>query len=195
MSNTSNPSNLSKSVFKDALKNRANDKSNRADLKHYTKLLQAAYCDEWVAVYQYSIESDFLLKLNTNNLVSDKAYNQITKELMKHTQEEFNHAKLLVPELYKIGSEPIYQIDMLQLSSNGQLLIPETNQDIILNQAIEAETNAIKVYTELLKFANAAGVTNQHFVDTLKFILDQEKEHKSDLEKLLKEFKVEERIR
>ena len=187
----SNTSNLSKSVFKDALKNRANDKSNRADLKHYTKLLQAAYCDEWVAVYQYSIESDFLLKLNTTNLVSDKAYNQITKELIKHTQEEFNHAKLLVPELYKIGSEPIYQIDMLQLSANAPLLIPEQEQDTILNQAITAEEGAIKVYSELIKFVNATKCTGQNFKDTLKFILDQEHEHKNDLEKLLKEFKGE----
>ena len=182
---------MSTSVFKDALKNRRTNKNNEKELKHYSKLLQAAYCDEWVAVYQYSIESDFLLKLNTSNLVSDKAYNQITKELIKHTQEEFNHAKLIVPELYKIGYEPIYQIDMLQISSNGPLLIPEKDQKIILNQAITAEEGAIKVYSELIKFANTAGVTNQTFIDTLKFILDQEKEHKSDLEKLLKEFRGE----
>ena len=110
------------------------------------KLLQAAYCDEWLAVYQYSIEADYLNKLNYQGHLSDKAYNQIVKELNIHTQEEFNHAKLIVPELILLNSEPIYQIDMLQLTANAPLAIPEKDHNKILFQALEAEETAIKVY-------------------------------------------------
>lgn len=157
--------------------------------KKFNKLLQAAYSDEWIAVYQYSIEGDYLNKLNFAGQLTDKAYNQIVKELNIHIQEEFNHAKLIVPELIKIGSEPVYQIDMLQLTANAPLAIPESNHDNILNQAITAEEGAIKVYNELIKFVDETKCTGQSFKDTLKFILEQEHEHKSDLENLLKEFK------
>lgn len=161
-------------------------------LKKYIKLLQAIYCDEWVAIYQYSIENDFLNKLNFDKKLSDKAYRQISEELLVHSTEEFNHAKLIVPELIRIGSEPVYQMDMLQLTSNGQLLIPETNQTEVLNQAITAEEGAIKAYTELIKFINDSKedkIGSPKFLDTVKYILDQEHEHKSDLERLLKEFR------
>ena len=159
------------------------------DLKAFNKLLQAPYSDEWVAVYQYSIEGDYLNKMNFAGRLSDKAYNQIVKELNIHVQEEFNHAKLIVPELIKIGSEPIYQMDMLQLTANAPLAITEKEQDTILNQAIAAEEGAIKVYSEIIKFITDTKCTGQKFKDTVKFILEQEHEHKSDLEKLLKEFK------
>ena len=49
----------------------------------------------------------------------------------------------------------------------------------------------VKTYSELIKFVNDTRCTGQKFKDTLKFILDQEHEHKNDLEKLLKEFKGE----
>ena len=83
-------------------------------------------------------------------------------------------------------------MDMLQLTSNGQLLIPETNQIEVLNQAITAEEGAIKAYTELIKFINDSKedkIGSPKFLDTIKYILDQEHEHKSDLERLLKEFR------
>ena len=165
------------------------DPNHDHDQKEFIQLLRAAYSDEWLAVYQYSIEADFLNKLNFQNKLSDKAYNQITKELNIHTQEEFNHAKLLVPDLIKLGSEPINNINGLTSSANGKFLVPELCHETILTQAIESEKSAIDVYTKLVKYANTHLVTNQKFVDTLKFILDQEHEHKSDLEKLLKEFK------
>lgn len=189
---------MSINLFKNAIKgNRTllqakyleeeNEKSkNRNKL---IKLLQAAYCDEWVAVYQYSIEGDYLNKLNYQGKLSDKAYNQIVKELNIHTQEEFNHAKLIVPELIQLGAEPIYQMDMLQLTANAPLAIPEQDHSNILKQAIEAEEGAIKTYTTILDLVKDTKICSEKFQDTLNFILDQEYEHRSDLDKLLYEFK------
>ena len=189
---------MSTNLFKNAIKgNRTllqakyleeeNEKSkNRNKL---IKLLQAAYCDEWVAVYQYSIEGDYLNKLNYQGKLSDKVYNQIVKELNIHTQEEFNHAKLIVPELIQLGAEPIYQMDMLQLTANAPLAIPEQDHNKILRQAIEAEEGAIKVYTTIIDLVKDTKICSVKFQDTLQFILDQEYEHRSDLDKLLNEFK------
>lgn len=168
------------------------DKKQKLDKEQnqLIKLLKAAYCDEWLAVYQYSIESDFLNKLNYQNQISDKVYNQITKELDIHTFEEFNHAKILVPELIFLKSQPEYQIDMLQLSANGPLLIPEKDETNILNQAIQAEESAIKVYTEISKFLKDTKICSEKFQDSIKYILDQEYEHRDDLNKLLTNFKL-----
>ena len=189
---------MSTNLFKNAIKgNRTllqakyleeeNEKSkNRNKL---IKLLQAAYCDEWVAVYQYSIEGDYLNKLNYQGKLSDKVYNQIVKELNIHTQEEFNHAKLIVPELIQLGAEPIYQMDMLQLTANAPLAIPEQDHNKILRHAIEAEEGAIKVYTTIIDLVKDTKICSVKFQDTLQFILDQEYEHRSDLDKLLNEFK------
>lgn len=153
------------------------------------KLLQAAYCDEWLAVYQYSIEADYLNKLNYQGHLSDKAYNQIVKELNIHTQEEFNHAKLIVPELILLNSEPIYQIDMLQLTANAPLAIPEKDHNKILFQALEAEETAIKVYQTILDLVEDTKYVSKKFEDMLKFILHQEYEHRNDLDKLIYQFK------
>lgn len=183
---------MASQLFKSTLLNRRSVKiinKPNPEILEYIKLLRSAYSDEWLAVYQYSIEADFLNKLNYQNKLSDKAFNQITKELNIHTQEEFNHAKLIIPELIRLDSEPVNNIDSLSSNANGPFLVPEYDHEIILNQAIDAEAGAIKVYSELVKFTNDKLVTNQKFQDTLKFILEQEREHKSDLEKLLKEFK------
>lgn len=157
--------------------------------KQFIKLLQAAYCDEWVAVYQYSVEADYLNKLNYQGQLSDKAYNQIVKELNIHTQEEFNHAKLIVPELIILNSEPIYQIDMLQLTANAPMVIPEKDHNNILFQALEAEEGAIKVYQTITDLVKDTKICSAKFQESLKFILDQEYEHRSDLDKLIHQFK------
>ena len=51
------------SVFIRAIKGKESNSLYKAkvladDIKKFNKLLQAAYSDEWVAVYQYSIEGD-----------------------------------------------------------------------------------------------------------------------------------------
>ena len=174
-----------------AAKNLSMGKNEEKFKTKLIKLLQAAYCDEWVAVYQYSIEGDYLNKLNYQGKLSDKAYNQIVKELNIHTQEEFNHAKLIVPELIQLGAEPIYQMDMLQLTANAPLAIPEQDHNKILRQAIEAEEGAIKVYTTIIDLVKDTKICSAKFQDTLQFILDQEYEHRNDLDKLIYQFKRE----
>jgi bacterioferritin len=153
----------------------------------FIELLQAAYCDEWIAVYQYSIEADYLNKLNYQSKISDKVYNQITKELNLHTQEEFNHAKLIVPELIVLGSEPIYQISKLESTANAPLLIPEKDHMNILFQALEAEEQAIKTYKTILDLVEDTKICSKKFQDTLNFILDEEYGHRNDLDKLIYE--------
>jgi len=190
----------------DGFTNDTTDKSIDKSIDKYINLLKAVYSDEWLAVYQYSVEADHLLKLKMLNKISDKVYNQVSKELNIHTQEEFNHGKLLVPELIRLESivgfktgpnmDPsknnlIYHIDSLSGFANDEMLPPDPNSECneIIIQAITAEENAIKAYKSLIVFTNENDVTNSKFQDTLKFILDQEREHKTDLEKLLKEFK------
>ena len=160
--------------------------------KKLIKMLQAAYCDEWVAAYQYSIENDYLNKLNYSGVISDKVYRNISEELIVHASEEFNHAKLIVPELIRLGSEPIYQMDMLQLTANKPLIIPEKDTANVLIQAIDSEENAIKTYTTIIDLVKDTNLCSKKFQDTLQFILDQEYEHRSDLDKLLKDFKDQE---
>lgn len=152
------------------------------------KQLLALYSDEWLAVYQYSIESDFI----TNLKLSDKVKNQITKELDIHTMEEFKHAKLLVPEIYKLNGTIIEHIDKLSKNANVKFLVPTKNESNILHQAIISESGAIKAYTNTLNYLDKHFKNDDKFKklnDILKKILDQEYEHKTDLEKILKDIK------
>ena len=152
------------------------------------KQLLALYSDEWLAVYQYSIESDFI----TNLKLSDKVKNQITKELDIHTMEEFKHAKLLVPEIYKLNGASIEHIDKLSKNANAKFLVPSKNESNILHQAIISESGAIKAYTNTLNYLDKHFKNDDKFKklnDILKKILDQEFEHKNDLEKILKDIK------
>ena len=184
-------------AFKGALQDRNKTKEYNAKLKEQSKtqlkfcnLLLKAYSDEWLAVYQYSIEADFLNAMNYKGKLSDKAYQQISKELMQHSIEEMNHSKLLVPEIIRLGGESVNHIDNLSKMANGKFIVPEYCHNTILNQAITSEEGAIKVYTSIQDFINDnPGVASFKFNDTVKFILDQEHGHKNDLEKLLKEFK------
>lgn len=155
------------------------------------KQLLALYSDEWLAVYQYSIESDFV----TNLKISDKVKNQITKELDIHTMEEFKHAKLLIPEILKLndsGIESINHIDKLSKTANAKFLVPMKNESNILHQAIVSESGAIKAYTNTLNYLDKHFKDDDKFKklnEVLKKILDQEFEHKNDLEKILKDIK------
>ena len=163
--------------------------TNKLETELLNKLL-ALYSDEWLAVYQYSIESDFVSDLNNKNKISTKVKNQITKELDIHTMEEFKHAKLLVPEILKLDGTIIDHIDKLSKNANANFLVPVKNETNILHQAIQSEEGAIKAYNETINFI-------KHFNDSkfnslteiLKKILDQEYEHKSDLEKIIKDIK------
>lgn len=172
-------------------KNEETLKNSEKDIKsEFIKMLKGVYSDEWLAVYQYSVEADFINKLNYDGKLSNKAYNQIVKELDLHTQEEFNHAKLIVPELILLGAEPVYYINDLEKNANAPMLIPSKDQNNILQQAITAEEGAIKAYTNIQIFIkDNPKICSLKFEDTIKFILDQEYEHKNDLDKLLKEFK------
>lgn len=178
-----------KTIFQAKFLEEENEKTkNKAKL---IKLLRAAYCDEWLAVYQYSIEADYLNKLNFEGKISDKVYNQLTKELNIHTMEEFQHAKLLVPELIQLGSEPIYQINDLTSNSNGPLLLPEKDHVNILSQALEGEEQAIKAYQTIIDFVEDTKICSKEFQNTLNFILHQEYEHRNDLDKLIYQLKSE----
>lgn len=172
-------------------KNEETLKNSEKDIKsEFIKMLKGVYSDEWLAVYQYSVEADFINKLNYDGKLSNKAYNQIVKELDLHTQEEFNHAKLIVPELILLGAEPVYYINDLEKNANAPMLIPSKDQNNILQQAITSEEGAIKAYTNIQDFIkDNPKICSLKFEDTIKFILDQEYEHKNDLDRLLKEFK------
>lgn len=153
----------------------------------FINILLGLYSDEWLAVYQYSIESDFCLMLQSKNKISDIVYSEITKELNKHTEEEFNHAKLLVPELIRMGSGPVSHIDYLSKNANTSFLVPYTNEIITLEQSIKSEQDAINGYTKALGFINQYMPNNIQLKDKFNFILEQEYEHKNDLEKILSE--------
>ena len=166
--------------------------------KELLKMLLSAYSDEWLAVYQYSVESDTVYKMLSDNKINTKVYGQVTKELDIHTKEEMVHAKMLVPYIIKLDGMPIKNIDGLSKAANGKFLEPNENEKnpiALLKQAVSSEAGAIKVYSEILTFmddnetslhSNAVLRYKSKFLDDIKFILDQEKEHKADLEKVLR---------
>lgn len=186
LENTINHENRLKTIFRGP--EIIQESSGKIDNKELIKLLTSAYADEWLAVYQYSIESDTVLKLYKDNTINKRVYRQITKELDIHSREEFEHAKKLIPFIIELGSGPIPHLDQLSSNANGKFLVPKDNHRIILQQAIESEQGAIKVYTDILSFIDSAEIRDVDKVklsSTIKFILEQEEEHETDLQKIL----------
>lgn len=160
------------------------DMSNMSDIQPtVVKCLLGLYADEWLAVYQYSVQSDFCRMLLSDSRITQKRYNEVTKELDQHRNEEFNHAKLLVPELIRYQSGPVSHIDKLSTFANDPFVIPSNDVTNILNQSINAEKNAIAAYSKALELAKE--INDSKLFDLFSFIIEQENEHKNDLQILL----------
>jgi bacterioferritin len=137
------------------------------------ELLNKAYCDEWLAYYQYFIESKVV-----KGIMKDAA---IT-ELDQHAADELRHATMVADRILQLGGTPILHPNDWFTHANCGYEAPEDPDVLtVLEQAIKGEQCAISVYSELVEITRDKDIVTY---DIVSQILADEVEHEEDLQTL-----------
>lgn len=136
-------------------------------------LLNKAYCDEWLAYYQYFVEAKVV-----KGIMKDAAI----VELNQHAQDELRHANLVSDRIIQLGGTPVLDPGEWKKNSNCGYEAP-SDPDIlrILGQAINGERCAIKTYSDVLDITRNKDIVTYELVTQ---ILSDEVEHEEDLQGL-----------
>jgi len=133
------------------------------DIDKVITLLNQAYADEWLAYYQYYIESKVI-----KGIMKDAAI----VELTQHAADELRHAGLIADRIIQLGGTPILDPkDWFDKSVCGYKAPTEPDVLKILEDAIHGEQCAISIYSQLANMTQ--GKESQ--------ILADEVEHEEDL--------------
>ncbi len=136
-------------------------------------LLNKAYCDEWLAYYQYFIESKVI-----KGIMKDAAI----AELTQHAADELRHATMVADRILQLGGTPALSPAEWMANSNCGYEAPE-DPDVkaILKQSIAGEQCAISVYSSLADLTREKDIVTY---DIVSQILADEVEHEEDLQAL-----------
>lgn len=136
-------------------------------------MLNKAYCDEWLAYYQYFIESKVV-----KGLMKDAAI----AELTQHAADELRHATMLCDRIIQLGGTPALHPSQWLTHTHCGYDAPE-NPDVraILQQAIKGEQCAIDVYSNILDLTREKDIVTY---DLVSQILADEVGHEEDLQAL-----------
>ncbi|MDD5142113.1 ferritin-like domain-containing protein [Methanoregula sp.] len=150
-----------------------------SNVKEIVNLLNKAYCDEWLAYYQYWIGSKVVKGPNKEAVIS---------ELTLHATEELNHATLLTTRIIQLGGTPITKPQDWYKFTNCGYDAPDDPFIVkILEQNIKGEQCAIKTYNSLMKKTKDKDPVTYNILLT---ILSQEVEHEEDLQALLEDVEI-----
>ena len=116
---------------------------------------------EYAAAVQY---------LQHSSVIKGAVYEPIQKELIIHSQQEMEHARLISEQISFLGGVPTINVEEREIS-------PSTIE--MLQQDLKGENKAISRYKE--RIAQAEELREYGLRRTLEDILIQEEEHKRDL--------------
>lgn len=149
------------------------------DVSELLELLNRAYCDEWLAYYQYWIGA---------KVAKGPMKDAIIAELEQHATEELNHALLLTGRIIQLGGSPVNNPQDWYKWTNCGYEAPENPYvKNILQQNIKAEQCAISTYQSLMQ---KTGTTDPVTHNILLQIIEQELEHEEDLQALLEDLEL-----
>ena len=138
-----------------------------------SEFLNKAYCDEWLAYYQYFVESKVV-----KGIMKDAAI----AELNQHAADEFRHANMLCDRILQLGGRPIlHPKDWISNSNCGYEAPEDSNVLSVLEQAIKGEQCAISTYSEIADITRDKDIVTY---DIVSQILGDEVEHEEDLQAL-----------
>jgi len=136
-------------------------------------LLNRAYADEWLAYYQYYIESKVI-----KGIMKDA----VIVELNQHAADELRHAGLISNRIIQLGGTPLLDPREWFEHSRCDYYAP-TDFDVlkILEEAIKGEQCAIDIYSQLAEITQGKDIVTY---DIVSQILGDEVEHEEDLVEL-----------
>ncbi len=143
------------------------------EISEVINLLNNAYADEWLAYYQYFIESKVI-----KGLMKDAAI----AELTQHAADELRHATLIADRILQLGGTPLLHPNEWMKHTNCGYDAPN-NFDVvnILEDAIKGEQCAIQTYNNIVDLTRNKDIVTY---DLMSQILADEVEHEEDLQTL-----------
>lgn len=146
------------------------------DVDELLTLLNKAFGDEWLAYYQYWIGAV---------IVRGPMKEAAIAELTEHAADEQRHAQMLADRIVQLGGTPITDPSDWDRLANCKYLNPtDPNVRVIIQQGVEGEQCAIKVYTHLLEVTKDTDPITYQMVLS---ILQDEVEHEEDFQTLLED--------
>jgi bacterioferritin len=138
------------------------------------ELLKEAFCDEWLAYYQYWVGA---------KVASGPVRGPVADEMMEHAADELKHAEMLTTRIIQLGGAPVLKPeDWYKLANCGYAAPNDPSVRALLQQNIKGERCAIGVYKRIMdKIADKDPVTYKMVLN----ILEDEIEHEDDLEVML----------
>lgn len=143
------------------------------EVSEIIKLLNRAYADEWLAYYQYFVESKVV-----KGIMKDAAI----AELDQHAADELRHATMIADRILQLGGTPLLNPKEWMKKTNCGYEEPK-NFDVvaILEDAIKGEQCAINVYSSIVDLTRDKDIVTY---DIVSQILADEVEHEEDLQAL-----------
>jgi bacterioferritin len=143
------------------------------EVQEVVNKLNRAYADEWLAYYQYFIETKVV-----KGLMKDAAITELTQ----HAADELRHATLLADRIIQLGGTPLlHPNDWLQQSHCGYDAPKNFDVVAILEDAIKGEQCAIATYSKIVEMTRDKDIVTY---DIVSQILADEVEHEEDLQSL-----------
>ena len=132
--------------------------------------------DELIAHLQYAIAA---------KVVVGTDYDACAAEFDQHSKEELEHFNtildLMVQRHLKVNSD---LLTLIKDAKSGYENMNFTSSNDLVNFQIKAEKNAIEAYREFLSLLEKAEKKDYALIRNIKSILDDEIEHRTDLEKI-----------
>lgn len=148
-------------------------------VKEIVKLLNRAYCDEWLAYHQYWLGA---------KLAKGPMKEAVIAELVQHAADELRHADMLTGRILQLGgTPPLGPSDWLKLSNCAYDAPADPTVMALLEQNIKGEQCAIDVYNALLKKAKDKDLVTYNIALQ---ILQDEVEHEEDLQALREDIEL-----
>ncbi|MBN2722324.1 MAG: ferritin [Campylobacterales bacterium] len=143
------------------------------EISEIITMLNKAYADEWLAYYQYFIESKII-----KGIMKDAAI----VELTQHAADELRHATMVADRIIQLGGTPLTHPQAWFTHANCAYEEPKDFDVVaILNDAIKGEQCAISVYSKLADMTKDKDIITYNMVSS---ILADEVEHEEDLQAL-----------
>ena len=140
------------------------------EIDELISLLNRAYADEWLAYYQYYIESKVI-----KGIMKDAAI----AELDQHAADELRHAGLIADRIIQLGGTPIlHPKEWFEKTNCGYDAPKDFDVLNILEDAIKGEQCAIDVYSKIVDLTQGKDIVTY---DIASQILADEIEHEEDL--------------
>ena len=152
---------------------RGNSIIKGVEIEEIITLLNKAYADEWLAYYQYYIESKVI-----KGIMKDAAI----AELDQHATDELRHADLVAQRILQLGGTPLLSPkDWFTQTNCGYEEPKDFDVVAILDDAIKGEQCAISTYSSLADLTRDKDIVTY---DMVSQILADEVEHEEDLQAL-----------